>query len=265
MRIPIARGRGLTTDDVIRRRPVALVSQAAARRYWSGQDPVGRRITVDALGADSIEIVGVAGDVRNSDVDQGPAAQVYVPFTRLPSRQMAVVVRTLDANPAALSASIRREVARLDDTQAVFDIRSMADVLFEDTAGSMLVAVLLGSIGFVALCLAAAGVYGLVSYAVQQRTREIGIRVAVGAAPRAVVTLVLMHGVRPVVIGAGVGALGAFLLALLAGAAMNEVDFRDPWNYAGVIVALVSIAVLSSYLPARRAARLDPVVALRAE
>jgi predicted permease len=265
MRIPIARGRTLSTDDVDRRHPVALVSQTAARRYWPGGDPIGHRVTVDALGDEPVEIIGIAGDVRNSDVDQGPAAQVYVPFTRLASRQMAVVVRTSSADPTRPAAAIRRELARLDNTQAVFDMRSMSDVLFEDVAGSIMLALVLGTIGFVALCLAAAGVYGLVSYAVHQRRREIGIRMAVGAAPGAVVRFVLMHGVRPVTVGAAVGAVGAIFLGVMASAALSEVDFRDPLNYVGVLVAVVTIAILSSYLPARRAAHVDPVITLRAE
>ena len=265
MRIPLLRGRGLTDDDVARRRRVALVSRMAARRYWSGRDPIGTRIEVDAVPGGAVEIVGIAGDVRNSDVDQGPAAQIYVPFTLQPSRAMAVVVRTSDGDPARIASAIRHEMAALDDTQAVFDLRPMSTVLFEDNAGSILVATVLGVIGLVAVCLAAAGVYGLVSYTVAQRTREIGIRMAVGAAPGVVVRMVLAQGARPVAAGAVIGMMGAFALGLMASAAMNDVDFRNPSTYAGVVVALVAVALASSYVPARRAARVDPMVTLKAE
>jgi putative ABC transport system permease protein len=265
MRVPVVRGRGLTADDLSGRRLVGLVSQTAARRYWPGRNPIGTRITVDALGAESVEIVGIVGDVRNSDVDQGPSPQVYVPFSLKPSNAMAVIVRTSMPDPASVGPSIRHEVARLDHTQAAFDLQPMSRVLFEDTAGSILVAAVLGAIGLVALVLAATGVYGLVAYAVTQRTREIGIRVAVGARPRAVVRMVVMHGARPVIAGALLGAAGASGLAVVAAGALEEVDFRDPLNYAVVTIALVAIGLLASIVPARRAARVDPVVALKSE
>jgi predicted permease len=265
MRIPVVRGRGLTADDVRSRRNVALVSASAARGYWPGGDAVGQRITVDTLADATLEIVGIAGDVRSSDVDQGPPQQVYVPFTLQPSRTMAIVARTAKGDPAALAPAIRREAARLDRTLPLFAIAPMTQVLFEDNAGSILVATVLGAIGFVTLLLAIAGVYGLVSYGVSQRTREIGVRLALGAAPRRVMRMVFMQGSRPVVVGALIGAGGALVLALIASAAITDVNFRDPVNYAVVIAGLFSIAGLSSIVPARRAARVDPVVALRSE
>jgi predicted permease len=266
MRIPVLRGRAITTADVSGRRRVVLVSTTAARRYWPGQNAVGTRIIVDAFGSDPLEIVGIAGDVRNSDVDQGPAPQLYVPFTLQPSRALSVVVRTTGpGDPADLVPAVRRELARIDNTQPAFDIRPMTGVLFEDNAGSILVTTVLAAIGLVALLLAVAGVYGLVSYGVGQRTHEIGIRMALGARPRAIMQMVLRQGARPVVVGALLGAIGAFGLALVASAAMNDVNFRDPLNYAVVIATLVAVAILSSYIPARRAARVDPTVALHAE
>lgn len=147
----------------------------------------------------------------------------------------------------------------------LFDMEPMTQVLFEDTAGTVLFATVLAAIGFVALLLAVAGVYGLVSHGVNQRTREIGVRTALGAAPRTVMRMVLVQGSRPVLAGALLGAGGAFVLGLVAAAALTDVDFRDPMNYAVVSAGLLTIAVLSSIVPARRAARVDPVVALKVD
>ncbi|HVZ22357.1 MAG TPA: ADOP family duplicated permease [Vicinamibacterales bacterium] len=265
LRIPLVRGRNLRSDDVLSRHAVALVSEAAARRYWPGRDPVGTHVTIDMMSDVPLEIVGVAGDIRNSDADQGPPLQVYVPFTLTPSRTIAVLVRTASASPAALAPAIRRAAARVDNSVPLFDVAPMTTVLFEDTAGSVLVATVLAAIGFVALLLAIAGVYGLVSYAVSQRTREIGVRLALGARPGIVARMVILQGSRPVVVGALLGATGASALALIATSAITDVNFLDPVNYAIITSTLVAIALASSLVPASRAARIDPVAALRAE
>ena len=267
LRIPLVRGRGLTAADVADGSPVAIVSEDAARRLWGGRDPIGRRFTVNTppLPASPLTVVGIAGNVRNSDIDQGSIAQIYVPVSWHPQRAMAVVVRADRAEPTSLTAPIRARVAELDPTLPIYAVASMTQILFDDLAGGTTLAVILGVMGIVALCVAAAGIYGVVWYSVNQRRREIGIRMAVGARPADVLRLVFGHGATPVAGGAVIGFTAAMLLAFTMAASIQEIDPRDPIGYLIVAASLVSVALIATYIPARRAALLDPAVTLRSE
>jgi len=266
MRIPVMRGRGFQSDDVERQRRVALVSEAAARRYWPGADPIGQRIALTrASGTPNwLEVVGIIGDVRNSDVDQGPPPQVYVPLSMTTEGQIAFVVRT-EADPVSVSATIHGDVARIDRTLPVFGMQTMDAVIFSDTAGAFMILSILTAIAFVSACVAAAGIYGLTSFSVTQRTPEIGVRMALGARSTTVLRMVIGQTARPVLVGAVVGAIAMVALASFASRAISGVDFRDPFDYVTVLVALMTLALAATYLPARRATRIDPAVALRGE
>jgi putative ABC transport system permease protein len=265
MRVPIVRGRGFARTDFANAPAVALVSGEAVRRYFSDEDPIGRRIAFEGDEKNWLEIVGVAGDVRNSNAGSGPTPQVYVPSSWRPERAATFVVRSTGGDPAQLAPSIRSEIAQLDKTQPVFDIRSMQRVLVEALGGTYVFTGMLGVFAIVALLLAAAGVYGLVSHSVGQRTREIGLRMALGARSGTILRMVVARGSVPMAIGLMLGSLGAGALARVTAAALSEVDLRDPLAYVVVAVPLIVVALVATYVPARRATQVDPLLALRAE
>ena len=267
LRIPLLRGRGFTAADLADGSPVAIVSEEAARRLWGGRDPLGRQLAVNTppFPGSPLTVVGITGNVRNSDVDRGSIAQIYVPLSWHPQRAMAVVVRAERAEPASLTAAIRTRVAGIDPDLPIYAVASMDQIVFDDLAGGTTLAVILAVIGIVALCVAAAGIYGVVSYSVNQRRREIGIRMALGARPAAVRRLVLRQGALPVAGGAVVGFAAAIALAYTTAASVQEIDPGDPLGYLIVAGALGAVALLATGIPARRAALLDPAVTLRAE
>jgi len=265
MRVPIVKGRGFVREDFSNAPPVALVSREAARRYWQGEDPIGRRIAFDGDRKQWFEVVGIVGDIRNSNAGSGPAAVVYVPSARQPERYAAFVVRTAGDDPTQLGPSIRSELAQLDKTQPVYDVRSMQRVLVDDLGGVYLFTGMLGVFATVAMLLAAAGVYGLVSFSVSQRTREIGLRMALGARPAAILGMVVARGSAPMAIGLVLGSAGAAALVTVTSSALAEVDIRDPLAYAFVAVLLIVVALVATYIPARRATSVDPLLALRAD
>ncbi|RPI49349.1 MAG: FtsX-like permease family protein, partial [Acidobacteria bacterium] len=265
MRIPILRGRGITRDDLGSALPVAVVSQEAARRFWPNQNPIGRRIAFDDSQSEWIEIVGVAGDVRNSNAGSMPTPQVYVPSSWRLERFAVFVVRSAGPDPTQLAPSIRRALAQLDKTQPIYEVKSMERLLAEDLGGTYLFTAMLAVFAIVALLLAAAGLYGLISFSVSQRTREMGIRMALGARPASIVRTVVARGSVPLAIGIVVGSAGAAALVSVTAQALSEIDPRDPLAYIAVAVPLVVVTLIATYIPARRATHVDPLVALRAD
>jgi putative ABC transport system permease protein len=266
MQVPIRRGRTITATEIVDAAPVAMINEEAARRLWPGRDPIGARIALDATGQETwLEIVGVVANVRNSDIDSAQLPQVYVSLWRYPSAGLAVVVKSASADPLQLVPAIRTQVAAIDPDQPIHSVASMSYLLYDDMAGTYILAAILTTIGLIALCLSAAGIYGLVSYSVAQRRREIGVRMALGARPEWVVRMIVAHTSRPVTIGSVVGLLAAIALSLVFAAAVPEIDPRDPISYSGVLLMIVIVAVIASYIPARRAATINPVDALRAE
>jgi predicted permease len=267
LRIPVVRGREFSAAELATASPVALVNGAAARQLWPGRDPLGLRVALDAApGRETwLQIVGVVGNVRNADVDQGPVPAVYVSTSWRPTASVAVVVKSATADPLQLVPAIRAEVAGLDRDHPVHDVASMSQVLYDDLAGTYVLASMLSVVGLVALCLSAVGVYGIVSYSVVQRRREIGVRMALGARQAAIVRMMLAQGARPVAVGSIAGLLMSVIVALVLASAVPEMNPRDATNYAAVVLAIAAVAFLASYLPARRAAAINPVQALRAE
>jgi putative ABC transport system permease protein len=212
-----------------------------------------------------IEIVGIVGDIRNSDVDQAPTAQVYLPISLSPPNTLSFAVRTSDADSARVAPAVRAAVATLDNEQPIFALKTMGRVVFDDLSGTLLLVSVLMGIALISLSVAAAGIYGLTAYSVTRRTREIGLRMALGAAPRAVLRLVVSSSTRPVVVGALVGTAAAVALGSFASSAIGDVDFSDPVNYIGVVILLVVIALLATIVPAQRATRIHPAIALRSQ
>ena len=265
MRIPLVRGRGLGDDDFVRSAPVALVSEEAARLFWPGRDPIGTQATIVAsdMPATPLQVVGVVANVRRSDADQRTMPQVYVPSALLPERAMAIVVRTESSDPTLSVSAIRAQAAALEPDEPIFDAASMEQVLFNDQASLYSLSGLLGAIAFVALCLAGVGIYGVVSFMVTQRVREIGLRMALGARPGTVLRMVIQQAARPVAGGGLLGVPAAVGLVYAMSGVFSLIDVRDPANYIAVVLMISLVAAIASYLPARRAARIDPLVALR--
>lgn len=268
MRIALLAGRDLTEADVLDAAPVAVVNQEAAQRFWPGASPIGKRVSFAMPDGPSpvLTIVGVVGNTRNSDIDDLKLSQVYVPFTLSPQRAMAVVIRAGEgAAPLQFVEPVRQLVSSIDAQQPIYDVAMMEQVIADDLVGGLVLATLLGAIGVVALCLAAAGIYGVVAYMVSQRTREIGVRMALGASPGRVHRLVFRQGTMPVVAGGVIGLIAAIPLSSVTAGAISSMAARDPVNYLAVVMTIGLVAVAALYLPAARASRVDPTVALRSE
>jgi len=267
MRIPVKRGREFTSAELADASRVALVNEETVRRFPPGRDPVGARLALDsAAGREEwLQIVGVVGDLRNSDVDQGTLPQVYIPMSSRPSTEMAIVVKSSAGDPLQFVPAIRAQVAQLDRNQPIHDVATMTRVLYDDLAGTYVLVAMLTAAGVIALILSSAGIYGIVSYGVVQRRREIGLRMALGARPGEVVRLMLVQGAAPVATGMLAGLLAGGALALLIGGSVPELDARNPISYAAVIAVIGAATVVASYLPARKAATVDPLATLRAE
>jgi putative ABC transport system permease protein len=275
MGIPVVGGRGFTDRDREGQPRVVIVSESMARTYWPGEDPIGQRLTFNSGipraeqqvvgGPGSREVVGIVGDVKHLGLDEAEVPMFYTPQAQQPSyHTMGLVVRTT-ADPAALSGSIRTELQRLDRAVPLYRVRTLDAVVQSTVAAPRLRAWLFALFALVALTLSAVGVYAVVGYLVSQRTQEIGIRLALGAARRNVIQSLLVEGLRPVMFGLVAG----LVLAWLGGAALSRLLFQvQPHDLAtfGVTASVLLLAaVVATLVPARRALRVDPVVALRME
>jgi putative ABC transport system permease protein len=264
VRLRLTRGRLLSASDSTNAPKVALVSETAVSRHFLNQDPLGRRIRLARGSQDVWTIVGVVGDVKNYETIDPPESQVYVPFAQLPRRAMTVVLRT-SRSPQAIFPSIRAAVAALDPAEPVSDITTMVDRIQRVTAGYQTIGRFVAFLGGLTLLLAGIGVYGVVSYTFAQRTKEIGIRIALGARRLDVATLVLRQ-LRALLLAALVPGL---LIAWALGHALKAVLFGvtpTDWRlYLSMTLILAAVAILAAFVPARRATAIDPVTALRHE
>jgi putative ABC transport system permease protein len=266
--IPLLQGRLFDQTDRAGSPPVALLNQAAVRRYFGGRRPLGARITFDEpadTAAQWMTVVGVVGDIHHASLGEPPYPQAYLPVAQSPGRWMVLVARTRGRDPLALSPALRQVVAGLDPTLALSGIVTMEQRIASTTARPRVSALVLGSFATTALLLAAIGIYGVVSHGVVQRTRELGIRMALGAQAQDVLRLVLRQGLAPVLAGLGLGLVAAATASRVLRGLLYGVDGTDPATYAAVMVFLAAVALAASWLPARRAARADPVEALRNE
>jgi putative ABC transport system permease protein len=266
LQVSLYRGRYLEENDSKSAPLVAMVDSWTARRYWPNQDAVGRLIKL-GRNKPALEIVGVVGDVEPGawvKLAKGEVGQVYVPLDQNPKPEASLVVRAR-GDPMTLASGVRQVVHDLDVDQPVFHVQTFDTALAANRAPQHLAALLLGAFSAVALLLATTGIYGVVSYSVEQRTREIGIRVALGAEQRDVLRLVVGQGFVLAAVGLIIGLLGAFGLTRFLSSLLYGVRPTDPATFAGTSVILGGAALLASYLPARRATRVDPVVALRYE
>ena len=264
MGLQVRAGRAFTTQDRASSQPVAMVNETFARRYLADGDAVGRRIMVRGRGQFTVEIVGVLADVRRQGFESAPRPEVYVPLAQRPSNGLTFVVKTA-GDPAGMTAAVERAMWSTDPRQAVWAARSMTELLSGWTHQRRFNMVMLLSFAVLALGLAAIGVYAIMSFVVGQRANELGIRRALGGSDRDILWLVLRGGFRLALVGAVLGLVGAAALAGWLRGMLYDIEPLDPLTFGAVGLFVVGVGLLSTWLPARRAMRIDPVVALRAD
>jgi putative ABC transport system permease protein len=242
---------------------VIVISESAAKRHWPGQDPLGKRAGIWQGGFhDGATVIGVVGDVRFTTIDSVPVPEVYMPYTQAPRTSLMIFLRGR-GDPATLAPAVRSVLRELAPAYPIYDVQPMTDRVAAASAQSRFIATLLALFAAVALALALMGIYGVMAFAVQQRTREIGIRMALGAEPGSVLRLVIGEGATLAAVGAIIGVAAALLLTRVMRSLLFEVVPSDPVTYLAIVAVLAGAALLASWLPARRASRVDPVEALR--
>jgi len=261
MSIPILQGRAFSASDTQDAPRAVIVNRAFAERFWPGENPLGRRLDNDG---DWLTVVGVAGDVRQSGLDEEAATHVYVPYLQSPSSRTAVLLRT-SVDPSSLAAAVQKQVNAIDPDQPIYNVRTMEEMIAGSMSGRRLNLVLLAVFALTALILAAVGIYGVISYSVTQRIHEIGIRMALGARSADVLKLIVKQGMTPVVIGMAAGIAGALALTRVMSTLLVGVSANDPLTFAAIAVLLAGVAFVACFVPARRATKVDPLVALHYE
>ena len=266
LRLPLLRGRGLEASDTETSRRVAVVSRTFAERFWPGEEPIGKRFRVTSDGADTpwISVVGVSGDVIHQWVMRRNAPTFYRPFVQSPGGDLAFAVRT-SGDPEALGGSVRRALAAVDADQPVYKLASLPRAIAQSTIGMQYIAAVMAGFGALALVLAVAGVYGVMSYRVGRRTLEIGVRVALGASRFDVLRLTLGQALSLSAVGLASGAGLAWAASRALGSVLRGAVALDPGLLAAVVAVLALAAFLAAYVPARRALAVDPARALRSE
>jgi putative ABC transport system permease protein len=281
LEIPLVRGRSFNDRDASNAPLVAMINEATAKQFWPGEDPIGKRITMGQPFLPEIsdpqprEIVGIVKDVRETGLDEDAPTIVYVPLPQTSAPLLAMVVRLLpvslvvktDREVPNLAMAVQKEVWAVDPQQPVNDVRMMEEVVSRSLGRQRFAAVLLGGLALLALLLAGVGIYGVLSYLVTQRTREIGVRMALGASARAVLAMVVRQGFASVLIGVAVGVAGAFALARILGSQIANLlaggSATDPMTFVVAPAVLAAVALLASVIPAHRASQMDPLLALR--
>ena len=265
MGIPLKQGRTFTDVEDSEARHVILISESFARKFFPGQDPIGKRLQV-FMAEDPAwtEIVGIVGDVRYDNLTAEAEPFVYYPHPELTYEFMTLVIRTA-GDPAEIAPVVRREIAAIDPDQPVSDVRTMTQVMADTVARARFNTLLLGIFAGLATLLAAVGIFGVMSYSVQLRTREIGLRMALGAQPSRVLMLVLRQGLLLTVIGIGVGLAGALALSRVMSGLLYGVTASDPATFVAIVIVLAVVSLIACYIPARRATRVDPLIALKYE
>lgn len=266
MGIPLRRGRFFNEEDTISKPRVVIVDEHMAEELWPGQDPIGKRLHIVELQSDDPwqTVVGVVGRVKQDSLDSDPRIAFYLPHSQFPSRAMTVVFRSGN-DPTALLSAVKSELRNLDPDLPMYSVRTMGQRVDESLARRRFSMLLLALFAAVALTLATIGIYGVMAYMVNQSAREIGIRMALGATQRDILSLILRQGMALALSGMAIGLTAAFLLARLISSLLFGVQATDPFTFVGISALLGLIALLASYIPAQRAARIDPMISLRCD
>jgi predicted permease len=274
MKIPVRQGRAFTDADNGAAPPVAIVNEAFARRFFDGQNPFAQQLSVGRGTNDPArQVVGVVADTKQTGLDSAPMPTVFLPIPQLPDRVMAVVRTFTPAHftiratvaPHSLRDAVKREIASVDATIAMTRVRSMEEIMGRAVASQRFNMLLVGLFAGLGLLLAAVGIYGVVSYSAAQRTNEIGIRIALGARAVDVVGLILKHGLGLALVGVAIGLAASLALTRLMKGMLFGVSATDPLTFAAIALLLVGVALLACWIPARRAAKVEPMIALRCE
>ena len=263
MKIPLLRGRALTERDDENAPLAVVINESAANALWPGEDALGKRMKLARLATAWAEVVGIVGEVKHDGLHHDAGPHLYMSNLQFPGRRCGSPCVHRWMQPP--SAAVRGVVQSLDPLQPVSDVKTMANVLADANAGRQLSLVLFALFAFIALLLACIGIYGVTAYSVSRRTRELGIRMALGAQRRDVSRLVIRQGMKPVLIGIVIGLSSAFFLTRWMSSLLFRVSANDPLTFAGIALLLVAIALLACYAPARRATKVDPMIALRSE
>ncbi|MDE3137388.1 MAG: ABC transporter permease [Acidobacteriota bacterium] len=264
MGIPLIEGRTFAEHDNVGSPRVVIIDATLARRLFPNQDPLGEHLQVPDATRPEREIVGVVGAVRDTGFDQQPRPTIYFPLGQTGDQTMSLVVSTM-LPPESILPIVKSAIWSVDSNQPVFNVRTMGEIVSEVTSARRIAFLALDIFTFLGLVLAAVGIYGVTSYAVSQRTHEIGVRMVLGAQPGDVLRLVVGHGVKPALWGVGIGLLGSFALTRLMASLLYGVSSTDQVTYATVAILLAGVGLVASYVPARRAMRMDPTTALRHE
>jgi putative ABC transport system permease protein len=264
MGIPLLKGRSFTERDTIETPTVLVINETTSRRLWPGEEAIGKRVKPGDPNGEWAEVVGIVRDVKHNGLHAEPAMDAYASHLQQPWPWMTVALRST-VDPASLEAAVRREVQAIDPNKAIANVKTMDKLIEESVGERRLALVLFGLFAVVALLLAAVGIYGVMAYGVTQRTHEIGIRVALGAQPRDVLRLVVGSGMTMALSGVALGIAAAYGLTRLMASLLFEVSTTDPATFVVIALVLSCVALLACYIPARRATKVDPMVALRHE
>ena len=270
MRIPLLRGRGFSNSDKAGGQPVVIINQTMARMFWPNQNPIGQRIWIGKpMGPEWTEpsprvIVGIVGDMHESSLASAPDPMMFVPYAQRPIVDAYFLVRTR-RSPMAAASEIRSAMAQANPDLPLAQLKTMEQVVSASVTGWRFRTVLLAWFGALAVFIAAIGIYGVISHSVAQRTHEIGVRIALGARGTDVLKLVTAQGLRMTLIGVAAGIVGALAMSRFLASFLYGVKPTDPLTFVSVALLLSAVAMLASYIPARRATKVDPMVALRYE
>jgi putative ABC transport system permease protein len=277
MGVPLLNGRGPRVGDSANSPLVGVINRSMATKYWPNEDPIGKTIVVYRYVAERtsggthvqfrpqmLEIVGIVGDVRHSALEEPPDPELFMPCDQWPAQEMSLVLR-IAAEPSSLIPQVEKEIWRVDPDQPVTDIKTMDEWVAREAAGRRFILLLIGAFASIAAALAAVGIYGVASYGMRQRMHEIGIRMALGARGQQVVWLILRQNLTWLLTGIAAGLAGAFALTRLLAAYLYSVRPTDTATFALIVLVQLTIAGLASYIPARRATKVDPMLALRYE
>jgi putative ABC transport system permease protein len=263
MGIPLMRGRAFSDQDDSGSTPVVVINQTMARQYWPDGDPVGTRVRLNNPKI-TATIVGVVGDVKQGELDDPSMPQIYAPYSQNPFIFATLIVRT-QTDPMSMAGAVRGSIWSVDKDQPVWKIRTQQSLLDGSVGQRRFIAVLLGLFSGIALMLAAVGIYGVITYSVNQRTHEIGIRMALGANPGAILGMVMRQGMLMILAGLAIGLGTSFALTRFLSSLLFAVTPTDATTFGGIATLLALVALVACYIPARRATRVDPMVALKYE
>jgi putative ABC transport system permease protein len=261
LRVPMRRGRAFSSADQPQSPPVIIVNETFARQYWPGEDALGKHVVIGRRPKPA-EIVGIAADVKNRGLEQDPQPQLYLPFPQLPWTDMYLLVRT-DLPPRSVVSAVRAQVAAVDSDQPVIKVQTVDDLLDNARTQPRFLLMLIAAFAATALVLAVIGIYGMLSYAVAQRRQEFGIRLALGAERGDLLRMILRRGLALATTGIALGLAAAFLLTPFVASQLYDVGTRDAITFIATPLIFLGIALLASYVPARRATRAEPIEAIK--